>query len=270
MAAQQQRRPARSRDRTTIALMYHALTGAGSPEAGQDLHYSIDATVFSEHVRRLCSIAGGVVSARDWLGDAQVEGAVMTFDDGHLSNALLALPVLLEHRARADFFVNPARVGSAGFAGWNQLREMAESGMSIQSHGWDHRYFTELEGNALREDLVRSRSTIEDRIGYAATLLAPPGGRMPRGLPELARQCGYQHVLSSRPGRMHRLGSTTLPRMAITAGINSRTLEGWFAGRGLYEAQLRYCALALAKGALGNRTYERVRSRLLDKSVAHR
>lgn len=245
-----------------VALMYHALTGPGSPLDGQDLHYSVPMDRFDAHLRLLAAHGGGGASARDWLSGARAGATVLTFDDGHLSNYSLALPRLLEHGASADFFVNPARVGSAGFADWAQLREMANQGMSIQSHGWDHRYFTELSPSELREDLRRSRAAIEDAIGQPVRLLAPPGGRMPADLPAVAAEAGYTHVLNSQPGFLSAQASL-LPRLAITAQIDEERLRAWLDGRGVARARLRYAVLGLAKRALGDRAYERARARLL-------
>lgn len=251
------------RTAATIVLMYHALTGTGSPAAGQDPHYSIAAERFDAHLRLLRHCAGGGSSTRDWLAGLASSRVLLTFDDGHLSNYTVALPLLAQHGARADFFVNPNRVGTLGFANWPQLVEMTAAGMSIQSHGWNHRYFTELTANELREDLTRSRQTIEDRLGQSVTLLTPPGGRVPMHLADIARECGYTHVLGSQPGRIHNVHAPLLPRMAVTAGLDETTLGGWLAGRGVARARLRYAMLGFAKRALGDRGYERLRARLL-------
>ena len=37
----------------SVALMYHALTGAGSPELGQDPHYSVSVERFEAHLALL-------------------------------------------------------------------------------------------------------------------------------------------------------------------------------------------------------------------------
>lgn len=244
-----------------FALMYHALSEDGGPVDGQDPHYSVKAADFDSHLALIGP--GNGACARDWLARASPASVLLTFDDGHLSNYALALPALLRRGFTADFFVNPANVGTTGFADWSQLREMADAGMSIQSHGWDHRYFTELGRDELRADLVRSRETIEDRVGRAVTLLAPPGGRAPAGLGRLARECGYAHVLGSAPGRISGAATVVLPRMAVTAALSPQTLSGWIAGRGFARARARYSALGLAKRLLGNRGYERLRARLL-------
>ncbi|MBA8887110.1 peptidoglycan/xylan/chitin deacetylase (PgdA/CDA1 family) [Dokdonella fugitiva] len=254
----------------TVALMYHAIGGPGSPDAAQDPHYTVEATRFAAQLDALVRVAGGVTSARDWLA-APSRAAVLTFDDGHASNHALAWPALCERGLRADFFVNPGKVGEAGLAGWAQLREMAASGMSIQSHGWNHRYFTELDERALREDLLRSRLAIEDHVGSAVTLLAPPGGRMRADLPAVARECGYAHVLGSEPGVLDAADAgRALPRMSVTASLDVATLEGWVAGRGVARARLRYGVLGFAKRALGDRRYERLRGRLLGRGDSTR
>ena len=252
--------------RATVALMYHALGGPDSPSAGQDPHYTVAAERFAAQLDLLRRRSAGGVSARDWLAGFTRAATILTFDDGHLSNFTLALPLLVEHDARADFFVNPGRVGEPGFAGWSQLAEMATAGMSIQSHGWNHRYFTLLTTAELRENLTRSRQTIEDRLGQAVTLLAPPGGRSPAHLVDVAHECGYTHVLGSQPGRIDHVRTALLPRMAITAKLDDATLGGWLDGHGLVRARLRYATLGFAKRALGDRGYERLRARLLGQA----
>ncbi len=250
-----------SADRT-IALMYHAI---GQPVAiDADPHYAVEITRFSEQLATCVKHGGAAISARDFL--AGRSGVILTFDDGHGSNYDLAFPALVAAGASADFFVNPMQVGTRQFASWSQLREMADGGMSIQSHGFDHRYYlTDLSPARLREDLRRSRLEIEEKVGHPVTLLAPPGGRTPFGLTAVARECGFTHVLNSRPGQIRRGPARMLPRMAVNAGLNLPTLESWLrGGRALLRAQVRYAVLDLAKRVLGNQTYESVRERFVD------
>jgi peptidoglycan/xylan/chitin deacetylase (PgdA/CDA1 family) len=241
--------------------MYHAI---GVPYRA-DPHYAVEMATFTWQLALCVRHGGAVVSARDWL--AGKPGVVFTFDDGHLSNYELGFPALAEAHATADFFVNPKQVGTEAFASWAQLREMADAGMSIQSHGLDHRYYlTELSPARLREDLRIARVEIEQNIGRPVTLLAPPGGRAPRNLVEVARECGYTHVMTSRPGRIGRAAAMAgeLSRLAVTANLELAVFESWLrGGRALLKAQVRYSVLDLAKRVLGDETYEYVRGRLL-------
>jgi peptidoglycan/xylan/chitin deacetylase (PgdA/CDA1 family) len=250
----------------TIALMYHAL-GEGTA-ANADPHYTIGRDRFAAHLALCAREGGAVVSARDWL--AGRAGVIATFDDGDVSNHRVAFPMLAAAGATADFFVNPAQVGTPGYATWAELREMSDAGLSIQSHGLDHREFlTALSPARLREDLRRARLEIEDRVGRPVTLLAPAGGREPADLADAAREAGYTHVMNSRPARVRRGDGPTLGRLAVTARLDDETLSSWLrGGPALRKAQVRYAVLQLAKRALGDDVYRAVRRRLLGDASA--
>ena len=247
----------------TIALMYHAL--GEDTAANADPHYTVDRDRFSRHLALCARRGGAVVSARDWL--AGRGGVILTFDDGDVSNHRVAFPLLAAAGATADFFVNPAQVGTPGYATWAELREMAEGGMSIQSHGLDHRVFlTELPPARLRDDLRRARLEIEEHVGRPVTRLAPGGGRQPAALGVVAREAGYTHVVNSRPGRVRPDAGPTLGRLAVTSRLDDATLESWLrGGRALVSAQVRHAVLHLAKRALGDDAYRAVRRRLLGR-----
>ncbi len=243
-------------DRTTIALMFHGLGAATWPAA--DPHYSLDMERFTRAMELSTRLGRGTVSARDWL--AGKDGVIFTFDDGHESNYRLGFPAMVAAGATGDFFVNPRQVGTEGFATWAQLREMADAGMSIQSHGLDHRYYlTTLAPPRLREELRTARLEIEDHVGKPVTLLAPPGGRSPHGLLRAAQECGYTHVLSSRPGHVNG-HQRELCRLSVTTKLSLAWLEsGLRHGFNLRRAQLTYAGLGVAKRLLGDRRYEQVR-----------
>jgi peptidoglycan/xylan/chitin deacetylase (PgdA/CDA1 family) len=246
---------------STIALMYHAIGEGGAADA--DRHYTVARERFARQLGHCARLGGAVVSARDWLGGRP--GVIFTFDDGDGTNHRVAWPLLAMAGATADFFVNPAQVGGPGYTTWAELRAMSDGGMSIQSHGLDHRVFlTDLPRPRLREDLRRARLEIEERVGRPVTLLAPAGGREPAHLVEVALEVGYTHVMNSKPGRVRPDDGPRLGRLAVTAHLDDATLESWLrGGHALVAAEARYAVLALAKRALGDGVYQRVRARLL-------
>jgi peptidoglycan/xylan/chitin deacetylase (PgdA/CDA1 family) len=250
----------------TIALMYHAVTDGPSP--GADPHYTVTPRRFSEQLGACVRGGGAVVSGRDWL--AGKAGVVLTFDDGHVSNHRVAFPALAAANGSADFFVNPAQVGTTGFATWAELREMSDGGMSIQSHGLDHgHYLTSLSPAALRDELRRARLEIEEHVGRPVTLLAPAGGRAPRDLAAVAREVGYSHVFGSRPGTLRLRSDGALCRFAVTAQLDDGTLASWLAGgRARFVAEARYAVLDGAKRLLGDQLYENIRRRLLGTAAS--
>ncbi len=252
-----------------LVLMFHGLEGAHSRATGYaaDPHYTFPASRFGSLLDRLMSEGFSIGSARDLLSEKRTSPAVcLSFDDGDRSNFEEAFSLLQARGLTADFFINPGRVGSAGFMDWTQAKQMAEAGQSIQSHGQTHTYFTHLSPAALAEELRVSKAQIEQRLGTQVTLLAPPGGRAPKGLVPLARGLGYQAVLGSEPGVVTALSvSTPLPRVAVTAQHTEHQVLDWARGgnAALRGLRLRYQLLAGAKRLLGDQGYERLRASVL-------
>src|SRR6266568_4559812 len=82
----------------------------------------------------------------------------ITFDDGHVSNAVHALPMLDKAGCKATFFVLAGRVGQIVDAmSWEQARSVVASGHDVQSHGWSHRLLTQCSPKDLARELVYSK-----------------------------------------------------------------------------------------------------------------
>ena len=257
---------------STAILMYHAVAPGRDRARDADPHDTVTRDALATHLRALLPL-GPVVSLASLEPVAAAGRATaLTFDDGHESNYAHAFPLLLELRCGADFFVNPARVGTRGHASWAQLREMADAGMSIQSHGWDHTYFDALSPDALEQDLRRSKAEIEDRLGHRVTLLAPPGGRTPPMLGHLACALGYRAVACSVPGAWRRGSpSVMLPRFAVRSATTPARVAAWARGDALavLRERARHGVLHAAKRMLGTGGYERLRARVLQPGLAH-
>ena len=85
---------------------------------------------------------------------------LITFDDGHLSNFTIALPVLKAHGLRAAFFITTDWIGSHGFMNEAQICQLRDSGMLIGAHGCSHRYLAALSREEALEEMVRSRQRL--------------------------------------------------------------------------------------------------------------
>src|SRR5204862_3402123 len=60
--------------------------------------------------------------------------------------------------------------------GWRELRELAASGISVQSHGRSHLPLSRLAGDRLVEELMTSKHTLEDELETLVELFAFPYG----------------------------------------------------------------------------------------------
>ncbi len=247
-------------------LMYHAIDCP--EETSADPHYTVRRPDFAEHLRVFHRNGRPGRSVLELLKGGGASHAVgLTFDDGHESN-LHAAETLAAVDMSADFFINPSAIGTTCFLSWDALRDMQQMGMSIQSHGMTHRYLNDLSPAEVRRELADSKATIEDRLGVPVSLFAPPGGRKPEGFAQLAGELGYEAICSSdvgiwRPGTgAGAAGQADLvPRLAVLATTGADRLQRWVMGAktDIWMMQSRGRVLAMAKRAVGNQRYERLR-----------
>jgi peptidoglycan/xylan/chitin deacetylase (PgdA/CDA1 family) len=249
-------------------LMYHAVLGADDDRGQADTHYAVTRSQFARHVDVVHAARAMPCSVLSLLHGRLAHGVAFTFDDGHASNEWAARH-LADAGGSGDFFVNTSTVGTSGFLSWSALRDMAATGMSIQSHGHLHRFLDELTPQEVDDELQRSKSTLEDRLGRKVELFAPPGGRVPAGFVATAKRAGYGAVCSSRVDIWREPRGPDVPRFAVLRGTTDTQLERWVRQdrSELMAQRIRAGLLDAGKKLLGNRGYEKWRSRLLGQSA---
>jgi len=135
------------------------------------------------------------------------KSVVITFDDGWENNYIHALPILREFGLTATIFVVTGFIGTPGYLSWEQLRKMADSGISIQSHTVSHRPLEEVGEAEVAEELGASKRILEEQLGIRVDFLSMPQGSWNRGILASARAAGYRGVCTSDPGLGHSFGA---------------------------------------------------------------
>lgn len=191
-------------------------------------------------------------------------GVVLTFDDGHVSNARLALPELRRRGMRATFFITTQHVGRrAEYCSAEQLRELAAAGMSVGAHGHTHRFLNDLGDAELAGEVRASQEILRDSLGAAAREMSFPGGRFDRRCVDAAGDAGFEVLFGSAVGTLHAgaaLPSGVLPRIAIRPGLATPVFVDFASGAALRIARSRAAdaAKAVARTVLGNERYHRL------------
>jgi peptidoglycan/xylan/chitin deacetylase (PgdA/CDA1 family) len=179
--------------------MYHEIPARPGDEG--DGYFAVRADRFTEQMTLLRDSGRRAASLESLIENPDPNAVALTFDDGHLSNYTTAFPVLTRLGFTATFFVTTSWVGQANRASWEQLREMAAAGMSIQSHTDTHPFLSQMDEAGVRQELAGSRDKIEQALGRPATALALPGGDAPpRALRGLIGTIGYRLVATSEWG----------------------------------------------------------------------
>jgi peptidoglycan/xylan/chitin deacetylase (PgdA/CDA1 family) len=223
-----------------VRLTYHEI---GEQEC--DYLYFVSVGRFREHLDEIGK------------GGKKVE---LSFDDGHASHRELAMPVLDEYGLKATFFITAGWTGKRpGYMTEQQVRELSQAGHSVQSHGWSHRMLTLSTDQELSEELVRSRSTLEDITGKPVDSISMPNGRWNRRVLEAAAEAGYRFVYTSDPIGKDRAvpplqlrGRRMVTRDTDIAGLNRLCSPSLF-GSGLQ--QLSHGSKQILRRVLGEQRY---------------
>jgi peptidoglycan/xylan/chitin deacetylase (PgdA/CDA1 family) len=167
---------------------------------------------------------------------------VVTVDDAHRSVYTEALPLLRKHHIPVTLFIYPSAVSRAGYSmTWEQLRELVSTGLlDVGSHTYWHPNFarekkrlSEADYQHLVEDqLTRSRSVLESRLGTRVNLLAWPFGIYDDELMRRAAEAGYVAAvtLERRPASAAD-PLLALPRYLVTDADQGARFEALLAGR---------------------------------------
>lgn len=125
----------------------------------------------------------------------------VTFDDGFYNNYRDAYPSLKKYRIPATIFVIVDKIGTPGYLGWDELKEMSSSGLvTIGSHTRSHRWLPAMGTEALRHELRSSKEILEQGLGRSVDYLCYPIGAHDDRVMREARMAGYTCAVATNPG----------------------------------------------------------------------
>jgi peptidoglycan/xylan/chitin deacetylase (PgdA/CDA1 family) len=135
-----------------------------------------------EHLKGL-AVGNRIACAADL--DPTIEWLKATWDEDVLAE-------LIDELRRAAGCTSPLFPDRAFFLDWDQVGEMAEAGVEIESHGCSHRILTRVPAPEAAEELVRSRLEIERHLHRPVRHLAFPNEAANDALLRSATDAGYR------------------------------------------------------------------------------
>jgi len=162
-----------------------------------------------------------LLTARASGRDARLVG--LTFDDGYADFARHAVPVLREYGFTATAYVVPDLLGTEN--GWDvegprkqlltvdQVRELANAGWEIGSHGLGHQALPGLPPDVLARQTRESRQALEDLVGGPVTGFCYPYGAVDRSATLAVRDAGYDYACAIQHSDL--TGRFALPRCYV-------------------------------------------------------
>jgi Predicted xylanase/chitin deacetylase len=184
-----------------VVLQYHHISAETPPAT------SISPERFAQHMAWLAENQYQILSMPDLLDllrDKKAlpdKAAVITFDDGYTSIYSAAWPMLRKYNWPFTVFVNSQHHDEKNpqYMSWEQLREMAKTGVTIGNHSISHTHMIRRQAEEKDADwLARSRREIVDaqkridaELGRQLRIFAYPFGEHNRALEALLKELGY-------------------------------------------------------------------------------
>ncbi|MGO9055770.1 MAG: polysaccharide deacetylase family protein [Candidatus Binataceae bacterium] len=205
-------------------LMYHGIRKHYNDQlpSGWSWRHAVDAASFAAQLDVIATVDRPVVRLTD-LDQSEIRSGcpVITFDDGHVSDYLIAAPALKQRALPATFFITWAFLGRPGYVTRQQVRELRAQAFDIGSHGLTHKKLTEVGPVELWREALDSKRRLEDLLGDEIISFAIPSGAYNDQVLQALWAAGYGRIMTSDFGYarrdhsvMHRLGvmAETTPR----------------------------------------------------------
>jgi peptidoglycan/xylan/chitin deacetylase (PgdA/CDA1 family) len=138
---------------------------------------------FTGHVR--------FAHANDVVDCAQVKCVALTFDDGPTPFTDRLLGILTANKAKATFF----EIGNKVAANPAGAKRVADAGMEIGNHTWEHPNMTTLPPSDVPDQLSRANDAIATATGVTPKLWRPPGGLTDAAVNQQAAKFGLAGIL---------------------------------------------------------------------------
>lgn len=200
-------------------LMYHVIADAPAGTAYPDLWVGPDR--FAAQVEALRDAGFTAVTMEElwaaWHGDGRLpeRPVVLSFDDGEISHAMNAAPVLLKAGWPGVLNLTVDNLGPKGLPMWGAKR-LIRQGWEIGSHTVTHADITTLDAAGYARELAGSRKTIKQRLGVDVRFFCYPAGKSDAASRAAVAAAGYLAATTVDPGLASRSDDPyLLPRVRV-------------------------------------------------------
>jgi peptidoglycan/xylan/chitin deacetylase (PgdA/CDA1 family) len=254
-----------------LIFMYHDLSDDLEQVPPGHRPYVLETSTFHRQADVVATSGLPALTVAQWCSASRPPRALLlTFDDGHVSNHDVALPILLARQLRATFFITAGHIGTGDTMHWQQIRALHAAGMEIGSHTLTHRPPATLADDDLRYELFESRRLLEDGLGAPVTSISSPTGFFNPRMRSLAREAGYRALCFGQVGLAADGGDPfSLNRVAVKRAMREEQFQALLRfDRGIIRRlRSQQVVREWARKALGPDVYLRIRRMLTHRGA---
>jgi len=231
-----------NKNAVAICLCYHNI------EDGKSKALTISVAEFEKEMQEIKDNGFTVIGLQDFLAwrrgekDIPAKCAIITLDDGWASAYTTAWPILKKFNYPFTLFIYINYVNSGGKSmTWDQLAEMRDAGVDIESHTYSHGDLrsplraTSVDKRTMglikadiaalgqdgwmRKEIVESKRALEKQLGIKVNAIAYPFGNYNKKVLEIVKEGGYEAGFTVYGRQLHYSspGFDSLGRYAIDA-----------------------------------------------------
>jgi peptidoglycan/xylan/chitin deacetylase (PgdA/CDA1 family) len=192
--------------------------GIGVPHAqigAEERRYWISAELFSQIIK---------------LTSQSRKPCAYTFDDGNLSDLEIAMPELVAAGITAAFFVLTGRIGRPNYLDAQDIRRLADAGMTIGLHGKNHVDWRACDDKTFEEETTGARKELEAILGQSVDSVAIPFGAYNKRILARLTALGFRSIYTS-DGGFGDPEETIIPRMSLRADMDAKYIKDVIAGK---------------------------------------
>ena len=208
-----------NRLRPVPILMYHVLSAAPANAPYPELY--VRPADFSGQVAWLAVHGYTAVTLQRvldaWRGAATLPAkpVVLSFDDGYLSDAKTALPILKARRWPGVLNLEVANLKPVWGIRPPGVRKLIAAGWEIDAHTLTHPDLTKVDAARLRDEVAGSRAAIRKQFHVPVNFFCYPAGRHDAAVIAAVQQAGYLAATTTSYGLARPSELFTLSRVRI-------------------------------------------------------
>lgn len=187
-------------------LCYHHIREAKPGQSETYKNYSVSPASFASQMKALKD-SGYETVLPDQLynylahgGKLPAKPVMLTFDDTDEEQFSIGAKEMEKYGFKGVYFIMTISINRPRYMSKEQIKQLADSGHSIESHTWDHNRVTKYTGGDWDKQFVKPRKTIEGITGKPAIYFAYPYGLWNQAaIPEL-KKAGFKmaFILSTK------------------------------------------------------------------------
>lgn len=207
-----------------VVIMYHRFGEGDFPST------NVTMDQFRAHIEELRTGGYNVISLPEII--AALHNGVtlppksvgLSVDDAYESVFTRAWPILKEAGFPLTVFVatDPVDRNLSRYMSWEQLRTIAEQGVTIGSQTKAHPHMADLSSDQIKAELRQSNVLFEEKLGHAPDLFAYPYGEANNKVMALVKSEGFVAAFGQHSGAIGSGGAMYyLPRFAMNEAFGS-------------------------------------------------